>query len=209
MTTFGTTLTPAELQAIEDHKYFLSLERGSEVTIDEAITDFAERYASSWRRDKARRDALAQLHEIDVRRRARSAAEGREVSRAEFAIEWCNHHAAAWRSERESLESNGLFHLEFSADHTALAPVLSGSTVASIVEPFDCDVYVHGRGILRGSFVLDGRAFAHARSVRSVPALEVAKDRKLEFLATGAQASAALSALREFLAQLPLDRATP
>ena len=45
-------LTPSELKAIEDHKYFLSQERGAEVSIEEAIGDFLRRYAESWRREK-------------------------------------------------------------------------------------------------------------------------------------------------------------
>ena len=209
MNTPGTTLTPAELHAIEVHKYFLSIERGAEASIDEAIVDFADRFAARWRREKAQRDALAQLHEIETRRHARSAVEGREVSRGEFAIEWCNQHAAAWRAQRESLESNGFSRMSCSAGRCMPAPELSGSTIASTVAPFDCDVYVHGRGILRASFVLEGRSFANARAVRAVPALQVAADEPLEFIATGLHAGHALGALREFFAQLPIVCTTP
>ena len=209
MTAVGTALTPAELNAIEVHKYFLSIERGAEASIDEAIVDFTARFATRWRREKAQRDAIAQLHEIEARRLARSAAEGCEVSCGEFAIEWCSHHAAAWRAERESLESNGFSRLAFSAPHSTPALALSGLTVAATVAPFDCDVYVHGRGVLRASFVLEGRSFAPAKSVRSVQALEVAANDPLEFIATGSHAANALNALREFLGQLPLVCASP
>lgn len=208
-TTTGVPITPAELRAVEDHKYFLSLERGSEVSIEEAITDFAQRIAAAWRRDKARADALAQLHEIDVRRLARSAEEGREVTRAEFAIEWCTHHAEAWRAERESLANNALLRMAFAPPDATRSVAVHGSTVASTLAPFDCDAYVHGRGVSRSSFVLEGRSFAHAKSVRTAPALEAAADAPLEFIATGSHADRALAALREFFGQLPLVDATP
>jgi hypothetical protein len=205
MTAPGTLLTPAELQAIEVHKYFLSIERRAEVPIEEAIADFARHHAAEWRRDKARRDAEDQLREIETLRAGRSVAEGREVSHAEAVMEWCACHAAEWRAARESLERNGFVRTSLVAGPAAPPLALSGATVAAAVEPYDCDVYVHGRGIEHASFVLGGRPFTRADAVRAVPALEVVPEDPVEFIATGACAREALSSLREFLVGFPLE----
>ena len=100
-------LTPAELHAIEEHKYFLSLERGTEVSIEEATDDFLRRFADDWRREKVRRDNLAQRSEIERLRHSRTAEEGRAIDPSDAAGEWCERYAGIWRTERESLERNG------------------------------------------------------------------------------------------------------
>lgn len=205
----ATTLTPAELQAIEVHKYFLSLERGREVSIDEAIASFARAHAADWRRDKARRDATAQLEAMDARRLALSRELGRDVGRAEFASEWCARHAADWRRERESLELNGFVEASFAAAPAQEPLTVSVSALAQTLESYDCDVYVHGGGITSASFVLGARPFAHVKSVRCVPALQIAEDRPVVVLATGSHAGAAVGAVRELLGPLPIAASTP
>ena len=47
-------LTAAELRAIEEHKYYLSQQRGTEVSIEEAIDDFIQHFAEDWRKEKLR-----------------------------------------------------------------------------------------------------------------------------------------------------------
>jgi hypothetical protein len=46
-------LTAAELKAIEEHKYYLSQQRGTEVSIEEAIDDFVQHIAEDWREREA------------------------------------------------------------------------------------------------------------------------------------------------------------
>ena len=107
MTTPAISLTAAELQAIEAHKYFLSEKRGVEVTIEEAIADFIENVAADWRQEKLRRDNLDQREEIERHKYLRSQEEGRDIGRQSAAEEWCQKYAHIWRAERESLEQNG------------------------------------------------------------------------------------------------------
>ena len=83
----GTNLTATELNAIEEHKYYLSLKRGTEVTIEEAITDFVQNYAKDWRNEKLRRDNLAQRQEIEKHKFLRSMEEGRDIGKHSAAEE--------------------------------------------------------------------------------------------------------------------------
>src|SRR6266478_5662726 len=100
-------LTAAELKAIEEHKYFLSRERNTEVTIEEAIADFVQNVAEDWRREKLRRDNEDQRREIEKHKYLRSREEGRDIGRRPAAEEWCQKYAHIWRAERESLKQNG------------------------------------------------------------------------------------------------------
>src|SRR5271154_6949011 len=139
----ATNLTAAELKAIEEHKYYLSQQRGTEVSIEEAIDDFVQHFAEDWRKEKLRRDNLEQRVEIEKHKYLRSMAEGRDIGGSSAAEEWCQKYAHIWRTERESLQRNGFkralvtVHNE---DGLHLRPV---SVVASLVAKFDCDVYVH------------------------------------------------------------------
>src|SRR5260221_3109669 len=104
-------LTAAELKAVEEHKYFLSQSRGREVTIEEAIADFVKHYEDDWRREKLRRDNLAQREEIERHKYLRSQEVGHDIGRSSAAAEWCGKYAHIWRAEHESLEENGFRHL--------------------------------------------------------------------------------------------------
>jgi len=78
-------LTAAELKAIEEHKYYLSQQRGTEVSIEEAIEDFVQHFAEDWRQEKLRRDNLEQRDEIEKHKYLRSMAEGRDIGRSSAA----------------------------------------------------------------------------------------------------------------------------
>lgn len=103
----GSNLTAAELKAIEEHKYYLSQRRGTEVTIEEAIADFVQNYAADWRNEKLRRDNQEQRQEIEKHKYLRSLQEGRDIGKTSAAEEWCQKYAHIWRAEHESLERNG------------------------------------------------------------------------------------------------------
>jgi len=192
-------LTAAELKAIEEHKYYLSQQRGTEVAIEEAIDDFVGRFAEDWQREKLRRDNLEQRQEIEKHQYLRSLAEGRDIGRSSAAEEWCQKYAHIWRAEHESLERNGFkralvtVHNE---DGLHLRPV---SAVASLVSKYDCDVYVHKDNMQYYNFLLEGRPYMNVRSILGLLSVGAALGDTLEFIATGSQAEQALAALTEFL----------
>ena len=192
-------LTPAELHAIEEHKYFLSLERGAEVTIEEAIEDFLRRFAEDWRREKVRRDNLAQRSEIERLWHSRAAEEGRAIDPSDAAGEWCERYAGIWRTERESLERNGFRRMEVTVVNPLALHVRPWSAVAITVARHDCDVYVHTAGMPYWNFQLQGRPFMNVKSVVGVLSLGIELGDTLEFIAMGAQADQVLVALREMV----------
>lgn len=196
-------LTAAELKAIEEHKYYLSQQRGAEVAIEEAIDDFVRHFAEDWQREKLRRDNLEQRQEIEKHKYLRSIAEGRDVGRTSAAEEWCQKYAHIWRTERESLESNGFKRVLVTIhnkDGLHLRPV---SAVASLAAKFDCDVYVHREDMQYYNFLLEGRPYMNVRSILGLLSMGTALGDTLEFIATGSQAEQALKALADLLTRQP------
>lgn len=201
----ATNLTAAELRAIEEHKYYLSQQRGAEAPIEDAIDDFVRNFAEDWLREKLRRDNLDQRKEIEKHKYLRSIAEGRDIGRSSAAEEWCQKYAHIWRSERESLERNGFQRVLVTIqnpDGLHLRPV---SAVASLAAKFDCDIYVHRQGMTYYNFLLEGRPYMNVRSILSLLSMGTALGDTLEFIATGSQAEPALKALEELLTKAPLE----
>ncbi len=196
-------LTPAELHAVAEHKYFMSLERGSEVSIEEAIEDFLRRFAEAWRREKVRTDNLAQRSEIEHLRNSRTNETDPGIDPPTTAEEWCERFAGVWRAERESLERNGFRRLELPARNPHVISMLPWSSVAMTAAQFDCDVYVHAADMPYWTFQIKGRPFMNAKSVVGKLSLGIAPGDAVEFIAMGAQADQALGALRELLGKLP------
>jgi len=192
-------LTAAELKAIEEHKYFLSQSRGSEVTIEEAIEDFIQRYAGDWRREKLRRDNLDQRQEIEKHQFLRSQETGHDIGRSSAAAEWCQKYAHIWRAERESLDTNGFHRLRVVVQDPAGLHLRPVSAVAELAQHFDCDIYVHREGMNFYNFLLEGRPYRNVRSVIGMLSLGAARGDTLEFIATGTQAEVALAALDKLL----------
>lgn len=196
-------LTPAELRAIEEHKYFLSTERGAEVSIEEAIEDFLRRFAEAWRRDKARQDIRAQRSEIERHRYLRSLEERRDVGSSAAAAEWCEKYAPIWRAERESLERNGFVRVTLVARNPEGLHLRPWSQVALRVAGFDCDVYVHKPDMPYWNFLLEDRPFMNVKSVIGMLSLGIALGDTLEFIAIGSQADQALAAVCDLMAERP------
>jgi phosphocarrier protein len=192
-------LTGAELKAIEEHKYFLSQKRGAEVTIEEAIADFVENFAQDWRREKLRRDNLEQREEIEKHRYFRSQEEGRDIGKSSAAEEWCQKYAHIWRAERDSLERNGFKKISVVVQNERGLHVRPVSAVAALASAFDCDIYVHKKGMVYYNFLLEERPYMNVRSILGFLSLEVALGDTLEFIATGSQSSEALKALEELM----------
>jgi phosphotransferase system HPr (HPr) family protein len=192
-------LTAAELKAIEEHKYFLSRERNTEATIEEAIADFVQNVAEDWRREKLRRDNQDQRQEIEKYKYLRSQQEGHDIGRTSAAEEWCQKYAPIWRAERESLEQNGFQRLRVtvqSKDGLHLRPV---SAVAELAAKFDCDIYVHRDGMTYYNFLLEGRPYRNVRSILGLLSVGAAHGDELEFIATGSQSPEALAAVANLL----------
>lgn len=192
-------LTPAELRAIEEHKYFLSLERGAEVSIGEAIEDFLRRFLRDWRRDKAHRDILEQMTEIERRRHALAREAGRDIDHTVVAEEWCEKYAHIWRAERESLERNGFCRVVVQSRNPQGLHLRPWSLVAKTAAAFDCDVYLHKDGMPYWNFMLEGRPFMNVKSVIALLSLGVELGDTLEFIAIGAEAEPALAELARMM----------
>jgi phosphotransferase system HPr (HPr) family protein len=200
-------LTPAELHAIQEHKYFLSLERGAEVSIEEAIQSFLRRFAEDWRREKARRDSLAQRSEIERLQHLRATEEGRLLDPSAAAEHWCERYAAIWRAERESLERNGFQCMKVTVRNPEALHVRPWSAVATTVASYDCDVYVHTARMPYCNFRLEGRPFMNVKSVVGMLSLGIALGDTLEFIAMGAQAGPALARLRTMVGEAAMTPA--
>jgi phosphocarrier protein len=200
----GTNLTATELKAIEEHKYYLSLRRGTEVTIEEAIADFVQNYAKDWRNEKLRRDNLAQRQEIEKHKFLRSMEEGRDIGKTSAAEEWCQKYAHIWRAESESLERNGFERVLVTIQNKDGLHLRPASAVAGLAAKFDCDIYVHREGMLYYNFVLEGRPYMNVRSILGLLSVGTILGDTLEFIATGSQAKQALKMLAELLTKQPL-----
>jgi phosphotransferase system HPr (HPr) family protein len=192
-------LTAAELKAIEEHKYYLSQQRGVEVAIEEAIADFVGHFAEDWQREKLRRDNLEQRQEIEKHKYLRSLAEGRDIGRTSAAEEWCQKYAHIWRTERESLERNGFQRVLVTIQNKEGLHLRPVSAVASLAAEFDCDIYLHREGMQYYNFLLEGRPYMNVRSILGLLSVGTSLGDTLEFIATGSQAEEALKALAELL----------
>lgn len=93
-------LTPAEYEAIEVHKYFLSEKAGYDVGMQFAIADWLKNYAVEWRRKRCRDDNQAQIGEIEKHKWIESEKAGRDLGNM-AALDWVIKYAADWRRNRE------------------------------------------------------------------------------------------------------------
>jgi phosphotransferase system HPr (HPr) family protein len=201
MNTAQFDLTPAELKAIEEHKYYLSQRCGGEVSIQEAIEDFLLNYASDWRCAKLRQDNETQWHEIEIHKYLRSEAEGRDIGATTAAVEWCQKYAHIWRKERESLEQNGFMRRTLILRNAGCLHMQPSSEVAMLARQFDCDVYVHKEGMKYYNFLIEGRPYLNLRSMLGFLPLGITVGDRLEFIATGKEAVQALNALELLLTE--------
>jgi phosphotransferase system HPr (HPr) family protein len=187
-------LTPAELKAIEEHKYYMSLAARKAVSIDEAIADFVVKYRADWLREKTRHDNLAQMSEIERAGRDPGGQAGEK---------WLQELAEVWRKERESLEHNGFLRRTLRIENERGLHVRPSGTLVGIAREFDCDIYVHKAGMDRHNFLLDGKPFLNVRSVLvatlDLLGLHAAHGDELEFIAYGRQASDALNRIEQVI----------
>ncbi|HVS53878.1 MAG TPA: HPr family phosphocarrier protein [Opitutaceae bacterium] len=195
-------LTPVELKAIEEHKYFMSRAAGRPVSIDEAIADFVAKYRADWLREKTRHDNLAQMSEIERHKYFASERAGRDLG--EQAVEkWLQEFAGIWRRERESLEHNGFLRRTLTIENERGLHVRPSGTLVGIAKEFDCDIYVHKAGMDHYNFLLHGKPFLNVRSVLvatlDLVGLCAGQGDELEFIAYGRQAADALDRIEQVI----------
>ena len=192
-------LSPAELQAIEKHKYFMSLRQAREVSIEEAIEDFIKNYEHDWRREKLKQENYEQIEEIRKFMQKKAQEMGCSMCENDAAMEWRNQYAHIWREEKESLERNGFHSIVVVVQNEKGLHMRPSSTLATLTGRFDCDVYVHKAGMEHFNFVLNGQAYMNVKSVLGILTLAACKGETLEFIATGREAEEALDAIARFV----------
>jgi phosphotransferase system HPr (HPr) family protein len=192
-------LIPSELAAIETHKYFMSLNQGREVSIEEAIDDFVEKYRTGWLDEKQRRDNEEQIKEIERHKYLRSAEKGYDIGSRTASEEWIGTYAHLWRAEKESLKAHGFLQVKLVVQNEEGLHIKPVSTLAEIARSYDCDVYVHRKGMEYYNFILNGKEYLNVKSVLSLLQLDARKGEELEFIATGVEAGKALDAVELLL----------
>ncbi len=93
-------LIPAEYEAIEVHKYFLSEKAGHNVGMEFAIVDWLNNHAVEWRaKRRFRADNHAQIREIKKHKWIESEKAGHDLG-DQAALDWVIKYAADWRQYR-------------------------------------------------------------------------------------------------------------
>ncbi len=198
-------LIPAELAAVEKHKYFMSQKENREVSIEEAIGDFVEKYRADWLAEKQRRDSQEQIQEIEKHKWHRSEEEGYDIGSGAASTEWITKYAHIWREEKESLQAHGFLEARLVVQNEEGLHIKPVSKLAEIAFNCDCDMYVHRKGIDFYNFVVNGKEYLNVKSVLSLLQLDAAQGEEIEFIATGAQAREALDAVERLLSQRDQD----
>jgi len=198
-------LTPSELKAIEDHKYYLSEKEGREVSLEEAIADFLIYYEDEFLLNKHRDDASQQHKEIEKYKWIESEKEGHDIGEEKAAQEWVERYGSLWRAERESLEKNGFVEIE------AVVQKKEGihidmTQLADIARLFKSDLYLHKSRMKHYNFILFGKkAYLDVKSILCPKFLDAQRGEAIEFIATGDGARAALEAARKLIEAMNSD----
>jgi hypothetical protein len=98
---------PSERRAILVHRFYLSLGRGRDVAVEEAIASWEEGSCREWRSEKMRRDGCRQLEEIERHKYHMSRRAGYDVGWEAAALDWVTKHAAEWREWWEEQPESG------------------------------------------------------------------------------------------------------
>jgi phosphotransferase system HPr (HPr) family protein len=194
-------LTPAELQAILEHKRTMSAAHGVAVSLEEAIEHFIEHYELDWMREKQRRDLAEQRQEIEKHKYLRSEKEGRDIGKTRAAEEWCEKYAPIWRAEHESLERNGFLKISVVIRNEQGLHFEPASTLANLAQQYNCEVYMRRAGMDYFNFILQGKKYLNVKSVLCLLTVKAEKGELLEFIATGTQAKTALENIAAYIGQ--------
>jgi len=194
-------LIPSELAAIETHKYFMSVNQGREVSIEEAIEDFVEKYRAGWLQEKQRLDNEEQMREIERHKYLRSTEAGYDIGRRVASQEWIVKYAHIWREAKESLQAHGFLQVNLIVQNKEGLHMGPASRLSEIARSCDCDIYVHRKGMEYYNLVLNGKEYLNVKSVISILQLDAAMGEELQFIATGAQAKEALDEVTLLLSE--------
>jgi phosphotransferase system HPr-like phosphotransfer protein len=194
-------LAPAELGAIETHKYYLSEKEGREVSFEEALVDFLIYYESEFCAAKQRDDSAHQCDEIRKYKWIQSEKEGHDIGEEKAAKEWIEKYSSVWRIEQESLERYGFQEIHFVADRKE-AIEIGMNGLASIAWEYQCDLYMHLPGMKYYNFILFGKKeYLNVKSIICPATVEVPKGEEMELIATGGRAKEALEAARGLMSR--------
>jgi len=185
-------LIPSELRAIEVHKYYLSEREGHEVSLEEAMADFLDKYENHFLCYKQAEDNRDQHQEIQRYKWIESEKAGHDIGSRHAALEWIEKYGCIWREERESLEENGFLEAAVLIENLGGARI-DMAKLLKIARYFDCDVYIHQPRMTIYNFRLFGKKeYLNVRSLLSPKFLEVAHRETIEFIATGGKTRDAL-----------------
>jgi len=92
-------LTPAELKASLDHKYFMAVDKGHDVSLEEAVSDFFTHYEEEWRKQREQDYIAQQKRGVEEHKWYESEKAGHEVKRNTAAIDFINHGFAEFRED--------------------------------------------------------------------------------------------------------------
>jgi phosphotransferase system HPr-like phosphotransfer protein len=196
-------LIPSELSAIETHKYFLSEREGREVSFEEAMIDFIDKYEADFLCHKQSEDNQEQYREIQKYRWIESEKEGRDIGSTKAAMEWIEKYGGVWREDRESLEKNGFIGQVVEIKHR-YGIHINIPKLAVIASDFDCDMYIHKNRMEHYNFRLFGKKeYLNVKSILSPKLIEASHGESVELIATGGRARDALDVSMRFLNESP------
>jgi len=92
--------TPAEWQALEVHRYYMSERAGHDVGITKSVEDWLLNHSARWRKERLQKELADQAKEIMKHKWIESEKAGTDLGDS-AAIDWVRKHAAEWRSWRE------------------------------------------------------------------------------------------------------------
>lgn len=192
-------LIPSELRAIEDHKYFLSQEEGREVSIEEAIVDFLINYEDDYLKCKQSEDVAQQNDEIMKYKWIESEREGRDIGEETAAMEWVEKYGSIWRNERESLERYGFLETDLVVENRE-GILIDMMKLSDIAYKNHCELYIHKERMRYYNFMLFGKKeYLSVKSILCPKYIEAARGERVEFIATGDGALAALPEARRLI----------
>jgi len=192
-------LTPAELQAILEHRRVMSLAQGREISLEQATEDFIKHCRLDWLREKQRRDNLDQIQEIERHKYFRSIEEHRDIGRRTAAEEWCSKYAYVWREARESLVRNGFLQAVVALEGDKAVHLQPAATLAGIAQKYNCEVYIHHGRMDCYNFILQGKKYMSVKSVMGVILLSAIRGESIEIISAGPDAKDALIEIAKYI----------
>ena len=95
------SLKKAEVREIEKHKYFMSIERGQEVSFEEAAENWLKYHAQAWREARQQKMLAMQRDEINRYKWIQSERAHQDLG-GSAVLDWIQRYAANWREWYEN-----------------------------------------------------------------------------------------------------------